>query len=379
MRFVHARTFLTAGLLASIAPLAAFGAPPPPKQVADALVAAIVAANPQAQVTYAAAAIAGNDITVTGLSITSTEIVSSTIGKLTIVNPAPGSGGGFTADRINVEAGKVSSQNTSLAWQSGAATGIVLAANAQAAAKAGILPFARLAMTGMTLTRTELARPVTIAGMTMTVAQPSGDTQLAVEGIKVPVAAFDNSTMSRDLLKSLGYTGDFTLGVKALSTNTPGADGLALRSMEIVADQVGKVAINARTSGVAADALAKTDRVGDLLGSASLSQLAIRFDNSGIIDRFLDSQAKATGQKRAELVDQATAALPFMLALAGLTNEALQDKVAAAVTTFLKNPKSLTVSLKLASPLALSDVMATARKEPDAFIAKLGLDVAANN
>ncbi|MFO1184567.1 MAG: hypothetical protein U1E56_07255 [Bauldia sp.] len=379
MGFIHARTPLAGTALASLVAIAtAAAAPPPPKQVADAFVAAIVAANPQAQVTYAAAAVAGNDITITGINLSSTEITSGTIGKVTIVNPAAAPNGGFTADRVNVEAGKLSSQNTSLAWQSGSATGIILPSNAQAAAQSGALPFARLAMTGMTLTRTELARPITIAGSTMTVTAPSGDTKVTVDGIKVPIAAFDNSSVLKDLVKSLGYTADFTINISASST-AAGGDGLSLRSMDIVADQVGKLAINARTSGVTADALAKTDKVGDIIGTASLNQLSIRFDNSGVVDRLLDAQAKAQGQKRAELVEVWTQALPFFLAIAGVTNEPLQNKVSGAVTTFLKTPKSLTISLKLSSPLALTEILSTARKDPDAFLAKLGLEVTANN
>jgi hypothetical protein len=69
----------------------------------------------------------------------------------------------------------------------------------------------------------------------------------------------------------------------------------------------------------------------------------------------------------------------LQLTLMQLNNQAFTDQVVGAVNAFLKDPKSLTVALKPASPVKVEQLMSLNPADPGAAINLLGVSVTAND
>ena len=88
-------------------------------------------------------------------------------------------------------------------------------------------------------------------------------------------------------------------------------------------------------------------------------------------------QAQQAGMKRADIVTQFTGALPLLLNFIG--NEAFQGKIAAAVTTFLNDPKSITVTAAPSAPVGFDAIFAAVGDAPQTVPDLVGADISANN
>ena len=67
------------------------------------------------------------------------------------------------------------------------------------------------------------------------------------------------------------------------------------------------------------------------------------------------------------------------LMLVQMQNDAFTKQAVDALTQFLADPKSLTVSISPASPLKVSDVSALQQVKPGDAITRLGLSLKAND
>ncbi len=124
-------------------------------------------------------------------------------------------------------------------------------------------------------------------------------------------------------------------------------------------------------------ALLADDASPDALANGKLENLTIRFDNTGVVERALDMQAKMMGASREDIVAQLNGALPFMLN--AINNPAFQEKVATAGQAFLADPKSLTITVSPAQPVPFQEIMGNAMSAPQTLPDMLGIDVTANN
>ena len=69
----------------------------------------------------------------------------------------------------------------------------------------------------------------------------------------------------------------------------------------------------------------------------------------------------------------------IQLGLAELKNPAFTEKTVAAVTAFLKDPKSITITAKPAAPVAVQQLLEIDQTNPGAAIDMLGVSVTAND
>lgn len=104
---------------------------------------------------------------------------------------------------------------------------------------------------------------------------------------------------------------------------------------------------------------------------------AIRFTDDSLTSKLLDYYAKQQGTDSKSLIMQVKALVPF--GMAQLNNPELTAQVSAAVSTFLDDPKSLTITAKPAAPTPFAQIMAAGMGDPMALPKTLGLTVAAND
>ncbi|MBA5776697.1 hypothetical protein H2509_06100 [Stappia sp. F7233] len=226
---------------------------------------------------------------------------------------------------------------------------------------------------------------VPIERVAATVDALDGDTPTAgsfqIEGIRLSKADLDEE--GQKMLTDLGYE-DMTLSVEGTGKWLPDEGILNLEKLAIAGKEVGNLAFAARINGVTREVVARLEQAqGDpekalgLLQGLGVEHLAIDLENSSIVERVLDRQAQEVGTDRATFVEQITGALPLMLSVIG--NPEFQNKVAGALTTFLKDPKSLRAVATPANPVPIAQLIGTAMIAPQTLPDVLAVEIRANS
>ncbi len=113
------------------------------------------------------------------------------------------------------------------------------------------------------------------------------------------------------------------------------------------------------------------------LQSVEVTGASFRFEDASITKKVLPMIAAMQGMDEKALV--ASVGPMMQMGLMQLQNEAFAKQAMDAVSAFLAEPKSITLSAKPAAPLKVSDFMAMNPQAPGEAITKLGLTVSAND
>lgn len=348
-------------------------------QIADALVAAMTASG-ESKVTYDSASAAGDDVSITNLQVSGDDGSSVTVPTVFITNAQPRDPGGFTANAISFDNAKMLNEGNTITWGTASATDTVVPSAEEIKSKAKVRPFSTMNIANMKVSGDELPVPLEIANIGVGVDLDEGglprDFSLDVASINIPqeiIANADNDF--KQLAEGLGYD-SFVINVMVEGGYETAQDRLTLRNFAIEAPEVGKFSLAGTISNVKASDLAMEQNP-DALANGNLENLTIRFENSGVVERALDMQAKMMGASREDIVAQLNGALPFMLN--ALNNPAFQEKVAKAAQTFLSDPKSITITASPAQPVPFQQIMGSAMTAPQSLPDTLAIDVTANN
>ncbi|ADZ70798.1 hypothetical protein [Polymorphum gilvum] len=204
--------------------------------------------------------------------------------------------------------------------------------------------------------------------------------RLALSGLLVEAENLDED--GKKSLTDLGYD-SLTLDVDAAFAWDPQTGVLDLSRLDLSGAEVGALALKVQLAGLTREVVTRlnesredSDQALALLQGVSVAGLSIRFDNDSVVERLLDSQAKEAGVDRDTFVAQLQAGLPMLLTI--LQNQAFQDMVMRAVTTFLQDPVSLHAEAKPAAPVTVAQIMGTAMMAPQSLPQVLGVSVSAN-
>lgn len=375
-RFIRAAAF---GLLLLLA-APAVEAAPAPQAVADALTAAI-AATGRATLAYGGVSGSGDSVTLSAVKLTSAgghEVVS--VPALILTGVADRQPGGFTAAGVAFDQGNATSRGKTTTWATAALTGVVIPTPDEVKSQATYRPFASAAIATLAFSGADIATPVEVASVTADVgdivAGAPGSIRVHLAGIKLPMDLAANS-VAGTVVGMLNYK-TLTADVTMDSAYDTGAHTATLNGLVIDVTDVGKITISAKASGLSVGALADKDSAPAARSAARLDALSVRIDNAGVVERLLDMQAQMLGGTRADVKTQIIGgALPF--ALSFIDNAAFRDQFMAAMTTFLNDPHSFTVTFAPASPVPLGEVMRTALHRPGTLPDLLSPTVQANN
>jgi hypothetical protein len=139
------------------------------------------------------------------------------------------------------------------------------------------------------------------------------------------------------------------------------------KSLQQIQEQMAADPAGAENSGMA---------IIGLVSQLSIASMQIDFTDDSLTGNLLDYYAKQSGQTRDQLIDGLTGMLPGVLA--SLQNPEFQTEVTEAVTAFLKDPKSLTVSVDPDAPVAATQIIGAAMGAPQTLPSVLSLSVVAN-
>jgi hypothetical protein len=361
--------------------LAAFGAEaaPAPDAVAAALVAA-VAATGEGTLTYDSVSASGDIVTLTNVKVASPHSTAS-VPALAISGAADRTGGGFTATHVSFDNGTAISHGDTVTWANAGLDDVIIPSADEVKARTKLRPFAKVSVSGITAGGDTLAAPVAIGGLTVDVGPIVDDAPsnilVRATGVKLPTALIANS-MAGAIVAMLDYDtvdADVTMD-SAYDTK---ADTVTVHLLSFDAAGIGKLTITGKASGLSLKGLTgDATKSKEARAAARLDGLTVRIDNAGIVERMLDMQAQLLGGSRDDVRSQLVdGALPF--ALSFVKNAAFREQFQAAVTTFLNDPKSLTIVFAPAQPVPLGEVMRTAGRSPTALPDLLSPTVQANN
>ena len=226
---------------------------------------------------------------------------------------------------------------------------------------------------------------VAIGRLFMAIDEMSGDlpiaSHFAIDALKVE--ADDLNENSRKALADLGYEG-LALNVEGLGRWDPDTATVEVTDVKVSGKNAGTLAINLSLGGVTQDLVRQLNVLQDepekamgLLQGVTIKSITIRLDNSSIIERILDMQARESGTDRDTLVQQLTAGMPMMVTI--LQNPELQNNVVEAMTLFLSNPVSLEITARPQSPVPISQILGQAMFAPQALPQILGMNISAND
>jgi hypothetical protein len=114
-----------------------------------------------------------------------------------------------------------------------------------------------------------------------------------------------------------------------------------------------------------------------LLQQLTFNSAQIRFDDSSITSRALEFAGKQQGVSGKQLADTLKAMTPIMMAQLNIPE--LQNAVSAAVSGYLDNPKSLTVTAAPGKPVPLPMIVGAAMGAPQSIPQVIGLKVTSND
>lgn len=358
----------------------AFSAPvavsaPDAGQIADSLVAAATATG-DVKASYEDASANGDDIVISGYKITRESTRSIEIPEIVISGANLREAGGFTAQSIAFDNGKVTRGGDVATWNTGLIEEALVPSAEEIKAEANIRPFGKVMVSGLILSESNLTKPVTAAELRVV-------TQADADGAPGAFAAqFSGIHFSAELLKgrphekalvdALGYE-EFDLNISVVGAFDTANQAMTINTLTINAAEVGNITIKARFSGISPGKFVATRTDAATRAAVKLDDLEVRFDNVGIVERALDMHAALIWGTREDAVAQVNAAAPLVLYFIG--NDMFQDKIVAALREFLSNPKSIAVSASPDAPVSLEKILRSARSElPDLLQA----DISAN-
>lgn len=242
------------------------------------------------------------------------------------------------------------------------------------------------------MTITAMGQTITIDGYEQTwdgdPATGAGKFAMKLSNVAIPestIAMLDTMGM----MKQLGYNGvNFDLTSNGNLDIAGGNMGLSF-DFAFAGRDMGQLSFGASASGIPIAVYAELQKAQSggsepdfnalmpQIQTITLNHVNLRFDDASLVNRVLPMVAAMQGMEQAAMV--ANAGAMVQLGLMQLQNQAFTDQTVAAVNSFLKEPKSLTVSAKPTSPVTVMELMGLNPANPGEAITKLGVTVSANN
>jgi len=204
--------------------------------------------------------------------------------------------------------------------------------------------------------------------------------QFQIHGIRFKTSAVSNSQTKT--LKEMGYE-DVDIDVAGRGKWSPESKEANLTDLTIKGEDFGTLTLNLGFGGVSKEVVQKLEEIGNdpqkamgLTQNVSLTGLSIDFNDQSFTNRVLEFEAQKVGIEKSAYIEQQIGAVTQLLA--ALKNPEFQETVTGALTTYLNDPKSLTVSAQPGNPVPFSQIMGTVMLAPQALPKILNIGVTAN-
>jgi len=215
---------------------------------------------------------------------------------------------------------------------------------------------------------------------------------MKIEGIKADLSTVTEAE-PRAMIDALGI--NTITGSATQSFDWTMADGRIVSPMTVTLDNLGKIGFTIDISGYTAALMdemmasqadlatlteeernAKEQQAAlEMASKLSISGLSVRYDDASLAGKLLDVFAKQQGATRTDFVAGLKMIVPALLSQS--PTPALNEQAAAAVKTFLDDPKSLEISINPGRAVGFMELAAGAQ-DPNAVVDLLKVKITAN-
>jgi hypothetical protein len=199
------------------------------------------------------------------------------------------------------------------------------------------------------------------------------DSKGTIDDLVIPAAAFAGRSYGPAML---GY-GDLVLDLTWDGTRSSDGKSMDLRDFTLSLQDAGTISIKGKFANMPAPTVLNDAGASTSAGDIVVDYMTVRYDEASLAGRVMDMQATKQGVTREAYTGQIEAALPWLLA--SLNNPDFQAKVTEALTAFLKDPRSLTLTLTPNEPISAEEIFGLARSSPGELTTRLNAEIDANS
>ncbi len=358
----------------------AFGSPAAaiePEAAAQALATALNGGT-NAKVAFDSASQVGSNIVIQGLSVADTQGDGNVrFAETVIESPTEGGSGIFESPRISFANGTLGGASKG-SVANAALTEVTVLDPATVPGKApgkGVL-FHTAEANDIRVARNTEPGEMTIARAFMEVGNVVNnvpqDSKGSVEDVTLPPEFFTGAKLSP---QTIGYD-KLVLDITWDGTRDVAAKTMTVRDFTVSIQDGGELSITGVMGNLPEPTTLNDADAPSKASATEVHTITVRYDDKSLAGRVLDWMAKQQGISREDYANQISAALPFLLA--ALNNPEFQSELSGAVSTFLKDPKSLTVKIEPEAPVSGEEIISIAGSAPQTLPDKLNASVTAN-
>jgi hypothetical protein len=301
------------------------------------------------------------------------------VATIVVTNPVEGEEGGLTADSIALIDGSLTDEVNVISWENAELTAVAVpAAIDELVVEDAPLPAAGLTVTGIAFTPPQ-ANPLLIESVTLSLGEAVDGVPYAVAvslgGIVVPTEVLDNSEPVA-ILRTMGFE-TLYIDVSVAGSFDSETDTLNLDDVAIGIRDFGRIELSGILTGVPLSRFAEPGGVEIVLGTAKVVELVARFENAGAVEGFLAEQGRQTEMPAEDVAFGLSTA--FRIFLRTFNSPELEDEVGDAVSDFLLDPQSITLSAVPVEPVPLLEAIGLMMSDPTLLPTLLGVTVSAND
>lgn len=192
--------------------------------------------------------------------------------------------------------------------------------------------------------------------------------------LSLPVSLLSDETLVSELT-AMGYE---TVDLSGGMTLTYDADkgDFWLEDLTLKAADMGVISGDFHISGLPLSLIEKPDEIEARMNDATLVSASLTYGNSGIVEKAFDAQAKKSDQDGEKYRQNIAGALPLMLNF--LEDPQLQSKFEGPISDFIKDPKSITLTVAPEKPVPFTELQKVNTDKPNDLIRLLNVGVTAN-
>lgn len=192
--------------------------------------------------------------------------------------------------------------------------------------------------------------------------------------LSLPVALLTDETLVSELT-GMGYETLDISGGLTLTWDAKGGD-LRLEDMTLKAAEMGVISGDFHLSGLPLSLIEKPEEIEARMNDVALVAASITYGNAGIVEKAFESQAKKLDQDGEKFRQNTAGALPLMLNF--LEDPKLQAEFEGPISDFIKDPKSITLTVAPEKPIPFSTLEKVNTDKPNDLIRLLNVGVTAN-
>lgn len=192
--------------------------------------------------------------------------------------------------------------------------------------------------------------------------------------LSIPVALLSDETVVTEL-SGMGYETIDLSGGMTLTYDAEKGD-VWLEDFTLKAADMGVISGDFHLNGMPLSLVDKPDEIEARMNEAALVSASLTYGNAGIVEKAFEAQAKKLDQDGEKFRQNTAGALPLMLNF--LEDPKLQAKFEGPISEFIKDPKSMTLTVAPEKPISFGALEKINTDKPNDLIRLLNVGVTAN-